>query len=64
MFIKQPGSKANVIAALEKVRPNLPARPAPPNKRQQSDKEEKTVKSGKALGGGGKTAPKAKVSDV
>ncbi|KAJ8911338.1 hypothetical protein NQ315_014182, partial [Exocentrus adspersus] len=56
----KPGSKAVVMAALEKVRPNLPAKPLPKSK-TLPEKEEKVVKSGKPTSNS-KTAAKPKAS--
>ncbi|XP_074041153.1 protein mini spindles-like isoform X1 [Leptinotarsa decemlineata] len=43
----KPASKNGIVAALEKVRPNLPARPAP--KKQTSDGAEKAVRGTKPV---------------
>lgn len=58
----KPGSKAAVMAALEKVRPNLPAKPLPKSK-SPPEKEEKAVRGTKPAANS-KNAVKPKVLDV
>lgn len=55
----KPGSKTAVLAALEKVRPNLPAKPLPKIK-ALPEKEEKAVRGSKPAANS-KNAVKSKV---
>jgi hypothetical protein len=64
----QTGSRTVIIAALDKVRPNLPDKPLPPKKTGAAvdvddDMEpNKVVRGGGARAASGKNAPKGKVS--
>lgn len=57
----KPGSKNAVMAALEKVRPNLPAKPLPKSK-SLPEKEEKVVRGTKPVANS-KNAVKQKARD-
>ncbi|XP_034663855.1 protein mini spindles isoform X2 [Drosophila subobscura] len=59
---QKPASKAAILAALEKARPNLPVKPLPKGKQQApilEDPVKKTVRGGGAAGGAGAGAQKA-----